>query len=88
MAGLDAAYQVYRILGPELLKTVYEKILAYEIIKRQLNVEVQNPIPLVYDDMTFDECFRADMILEKRVSQPAGGLAVVGFCALREARMV
>jgi GxxExxY protein len=65
---VDAAYQIHRILGPGVLETVYEKILAYEIIKRQLNIEVQSPISLIYADMTFDECFRADMIVEKRLS--------------------
>ncbi|MDP2993413.1 MAG: GxxExxY protein, partial [Deltaproteobacteria bacterium] len=31
---VDAAYQVHRKLGPGLLETVYEVVLAYELKKR------------------------------------------------------
>jgi hypothetical protein len=40
---VDAGYQVHRTLAPGVLEAVYEKILTYEIIKRQLNVKVQKP---------------------------------------------
>lgn len=64
---VDCAYQVHTKLGPGLLESVYEVALAYELKKRGLHVERQLPIPIVYDDLQFDEGFRADVIVENLV---------------------
>ena len=64
---VDAAYQVHTRLGPGLLETVYEVVLAYELKKRGLQVERQTAVPIVYDEIKFDEGFRADLIVEGKV---------------------
>ncbi len=60
---VDCAFQVHQKLGPGLLESVYEVALAYEVKKRGLLVERQVAIPVVYDDLRFDEGFRADIIV-------------------------
>ncbi len=60
---VDAAYRVHTRLGPGLLETVYETILAYELRRRGLSVETQRPIPVRYDDIFFDRGFRADLMV-------------------------
>ena len=57
---LDAAIAVHKELGPGLLESVYEIVLAYELQQRRLSVERQVPIAICYKEMTFDEAFRAD----------------------------
>jgi len=47
---VDAAFQVHTSLGPGLLESVYEVVLAYELEKRGLQVVRQQAIPVVYDD--------------------------------------
>jgi GxxExxY protein len=64
---VDAAYQIHVRLGPGLLESVYETVLAYEVKKRGLNVVRQVPVPVIYDDLEFEEGFRADLIVEGRV---------------------
>ncbi|MCX7386804.1 MAG: GxxExxY protein [Planctomycetota bacterium] len=64
---VDAAYQIHVRLGPGLLESVYETVLAYELKKRGLNVVRQVPVPVIYDDLDFEEGFRADLIVEDRV---------------------
>ena len=64
---VDAAYHIHRRLGPGLLESVYEVILAYALSSRGLNVERQKPVPIVFDGMKFDEGFRADLIVEDKV---------------------
>ena len=64
---VDAAYQVHTRLGPGLLETVYEVVLAHEIKKRGLQVLRQQAIPIEYDSIKFDEGFRADVIVEGKV---------------------
>jgi len=60
---LAAAIEVHRSLGPGLLESVYEAILAHELQKRGLAVRRQVPIPIKYDELIFDEGFRADLIV-------------------------
>jgi GxxExxY protein len=64
---VDAAYKIHSTLGPGLLETVYEVVLARELQKRGLAVVRQQPIPVVYEGVTFDEGFRADLMVEERV---------------------
>jgi GxxExxY protein len=64
---VEAAIAVHRELGPGLLESVYEIIMAYELSQRGLSVKRQVPIPIRYKEMTFDEAFRADLLVEEKV---------------------
>ena len=64
---VDAAFHVHTRLGPGLLEVVYEVVLAHELKKRRLHVERQQPVPIEYDSITFEEGFRADVIVEDKV---------------------
>lgn len=64
---VDAAIAVHRELGPGLLESVYEVILAHQLRQRGLHVERQVPIPIEYGGVKFDEAFRADIMVEGKV---------------------
>jgi len=64
---VDAAIQVHRELGPGLLESVYETVLAHELIGRGLKVERQVPVPVVYKGLHFEEGFRADIMVNDLV---------------------
>jgi iron complex transport system substrate-binding protein len=64
---VDAAIHIHMKLGPGLLESVYTRLLAYELEKRGLMAEREVPVPVVYDDIRFEEGFRADLIVEKSV---------------------
>jgi len=49
------------------LESVYEIVLTHELIARGLHVERQVPISIAYKDMTFDEAFRADLLVAEKV---------------------
>ena len=66
-AIVDAALKIHRELGPGLLESVYEAVLARALVRRGLQVERQKPICFEYDGMVFDEGFRIDLLLEGRV---------------------
>ena len=61
---VDAAYHIHRKLGPGLLESVYETVLAFEIEKRGLTVKRQVPVSIEYEGIRFEEGFRADLIVE------------------------
>ena len=64
---VDACICLHRALGPGLLESVYEIALAHELTKRGLTIERQKPITIKYDDIIFEEGFKADIIVEKIV---------------------
>jgi GxxExxY protein len=64
---LDAAFLVHTKTGPGLLESVYEVLLAHELRKQGLQVQRQVPIPIRYDELIFDEGFRADLLVEDKV---------------------
>ena len=65
---VDCAYRVHTKLGPGLLESVYETVLAYELRHAGLHVARQVAVPVVYDDLTFEEGFRADLIVASLVT--------------------
>jgi len=64
---IDAAIAVHRELGPGLLETVYEIVLARELQDRGLTVERQVPVAIQYKGIRFDDGFRADSIASDKV---------------------
>ncbi|MBE2202890.1 MAG: GxxExxY protein [Chthoniobacterales bacterium] len=60
---VDAAFHVHRELGPGLLESVYEVILADALRQRGLTVAKQVPIPIRFEGKLFDEGFRADLVV-------------------------
>jgi GxxExxY protein len=64
---VDSAVAVHRELGPGLLETVYEAVLARELQERGLKVERQVAVAIEYKGLAFDEGFRADIIAEGKV---------------------
>jgi GxxExxY protein len=61
---VNAAYKIHLSVGPGLLESVYERLLAHELEKLGLKVERQKIITFKYEGMIFDEGFRADLLVE------------------------
>jgi GxxExxY protein len=64
---VDAAYRIHTSLGPGLLESVYEVVLAYELENRGLRVVRQQAVPIVYEGVRIEMGFRADLIVEDKV---------------------
>ena len=62
---VDVAYQIHRRLGPGLLESVIQAIMAYELRLRGLHVETEVPIPVVWGDMQLEIGFRGDLWIER-----------------------
>jgi GxxExxY protein len=60
---VDAAFHLHTGLGPGLLESVYECILARELEKRGLIVERQKLLTFEYDGMSFDDGLRVDLLV-------------------------
>ena len=64
---VDAALAIHRELGPGLLESVYEAVLAHELQQRGLRIERQVPIRIAFRGIEFDEAFRADIVIDRKV---------------------
>ncbi|MBZ5495909.1 MAG: GxxExxY protein [Acidobacteriia bacterium] len=64
---IGAAIEVHRALGPGLLESAYVACLACALAERQLKVEQQKPLALVYRDIKMDCGYRLDLLVENRV---------------------
>ena len=64
---LKAAFKVHSGLGPGLLESSYKACLAYELINDNLYVEVEKPMPLVYEKVKLEVGYRIDLLVEKSV---------------------
>lgn len=64
---VDAAYTVHKNLGPGLLEKVYEICFCHELTKRGLKWRRQVDIPIIYDNIIFDEGLRLDVFVEDKV---------------------
>jgi len=62
--AIDCAFRIYRDLGPGLLESVYESVLANALTREGLSVERQRPVKIRYDGMEFADAFRVDILVE------------------------
>ncbi len=66
-AVIDEALRLHRDLGPGLLESVYEAVLAKMLVLRGLSVERQKQVAFEYAGIQFDEGLRVDLLVEGRV---------------------
>ncbi|SKA24318.1 GxxExxY protein [Trichlorobacter thiogenes] len=64
---MDASFLIHRELGPGLLESVYEAVLAKLLADKGLFVERQVAVPVMFQGLTFNEGFRADLIVENKL---------------------
>lgn len=62
--AVDCGFRIHDGLGPGLLESVYEAVLAQGLARHGLFVERQKPVPIRFDGLIIDEGFRADLLIE------------------------
>jgi iron complex transport system substrate-binding protein len=66
-AIIDEAIKIHKQLGPGLLESVYEVVLARLLERRGFRVERQKPIRFEFEGLIFEEGFRVDLLVEGMV---------------------
>jgi len=64
---IDSAIQVHRSLGPGLLESVYELVLARVLTRRGFKIERQKILSFEYEGLLFANAFRIDLLVDDRV---------------------
>jgi GxxExxY protein len=64
---VDCGLTVHKDLGPGMLESAYEAVLAHLLRQKGLSVERQKIIPIIYNDLIIEQGFRADLIIENKL---------------------
>jgi iron complex transport system substrate-binding protein len=65
--AIDCGLQIHRELGPGLLESVYEAVLAHTLTQQGVPVVRQMPVPITFRGQTFTDAFRADLVVDGRL---------------------
>lgn len=65
--AVDCGFKLHKELGPGLLESVYEVLLAASLSERGLAVTRQVPVPISYKGVVIDNAFKIDLLVEQRL---------------------
>ncbi|HVM38056.1 MAG TPA: GxxExxY protein [Sphingomicrobium sp.] len=65
--AVDCGFHIHKKLGPGLLESVYEAVLAARLERSGLRVERQKPIAIEFEDLVIADGFRADLVIDDRL---------------------
>ena len=60
---VDCGFQIHKEIGPGLLESAYELLLAESLRARNLSMQTQIPISIKANGIVIDNAFRADMLI-------------------------
>jgi len=66
-SAVDCGFRIHKELGPGLLESVYEAILADALARCGLVVERQKPLPISFEGVQINEGYRVDLLIEGRL---------------------
>ncbi len=61
---IDCGFKIHKELGPGLMESVYEAVLANRLSKLDIKVDRQKPVRIVVDDLILPDAFRCDLLIE------------------------
>ena len=64
---IGAAIYVHRVLGPGLLETAYDECLTWALSRRDVLVERQQMLPIVFEGYRANAAYRIDLLIEKQL---------------------
>ena len=64
---IGKAIEIHKKFGPGLLESAYEACLIHELTGYGFAVEQQKPMPLVYKEITLEQGYRMDLLIENKV---------------------
>jgi len=64
---VNVAFRLHQDLGPGLLETVYETVLAGKLVEKGYSVRRQKPIDIEFEGLCFEGAFRIDLLIEERL---------------------
>jgi GxxExxY protein len=64
---VEKAIKVHKTLGPGLLESAYHACLRFELLKDELEVFSEKPVPIIYEEVKLNHGYRIDMLVDNQV---------------------
>lgn len=64
---IGIAIKVHQALGPGLLESAYKECLSYELKKASIKIDIEKPVPLIYQDVHLECGYRIDILVENKL---------------------
>lgn len=61
---INCGLSLHQEIGPGLLETVYEQVLADRLAAIGLKIDRQKPVSIIIDGRTYSEAFRYDLLVD------------------------
>jgi len=65
--AVDCGFRIHKELGPGLLETVHDRLLAKSIERRGLKIDRQKPVEIRFDGLGIKDAFRYDLLVEDKL---------------------
>ena len=65
--AVDTGFHLHENLGPGMLESVYEMVMFEQLVKLGLHVERQRAVRINYDNITIENAFRIDLLIEDQL---------------------
>jgi len=74
---LDEAFGIHKAIGPGMLENVYKTCLAYKLRQKGLFVEVEKPVPVIFEEIKMECGYRADLVVEQKIIVDAKNIEAI-----------
>jgi GxxExxY protein len=75
---LDEAFYIHKTIGPGMLENVYKTCLAYRLRQRGLFVEMEKPVPVIFEEIKMECGYKADLVVGRRVIVDTKTIEAIG----------
>src|SRR5882724_4771005 len=64
---VEEAIHIHKSIGPGMLESAYTHCLKYRLLKKNLNVKIEVPVPLIFEEVKLECGYRSDLVIENKV---------------------
>jgi GxxExxY protein len=64
---IGSALRIHTVLGPGMFESVYREVMADDLVRKGLHVEVEKTFPIIFEGRSFNKAFRVDLTVEHQV---------------------
>ena len=64
---IDASVKIHSSIGPGCFERIYEELLYFELVKRNINIKCQLLMPIEYEELYLKDAYKLDLLVEDKV---------------------
>ena len=64
---VDSCIKIHSIIGPGCFERVYEDLLYFELSNRNLSIERQLNMPIIYQSLEIKDAYKLDLLVENKI---------------------